>query len=240
MRSVIAAVLLPVVAVFLIGPYTLLPSLVEYAVAKNVQSRLGVEKQPEATLKSDPALKILRGEFSGGRITLRNVELGGVRAERVSIDLDPFDIDVWATMKNGRVVAREPFSGDLRIEVSEEEVARLTKKKSEVPVEGVDVNKDGVTIKSEASVLGSRLPVSVTGDLVLNDGDLAFEPKSLEVAGVPVPDELADKLLAGTSFQYPLGRLPYQIRVTGVETESDRIVLDGRVPSIPLGVYPGG
>ena len=28
--------------------------------------------------------------------------------------------------------------------------------------------------------------------------------------------------------------------ITGVETESGRIVLDGRVPSIPLGVYPGG
>jgi hypothetical protein len=34
--------------------------------------------------------------------------------------------------------------------------------------------------------------------------------------------------------------LPYQTTITGVKTESGRIVLDGRVPSIPLGVYPGG
>jgi hypothetical protein len=57
---------------------------------------------------------------------------------------------------------------------------------------------------------------------------------------VPVPDELADRLLAGANFEYPLDRLPYQTTINSVETEEGRIVLDGRVPSIPLGVYPGG
>ena len=130
MRSVIAAVLVPVIVVVLIGPYTFLPSLLEYAVATDVQNRLGIEKQPEVRLKSDPPLAMLEGEFSGGRIAMRNVDLGGVRAERASIDLDPFDIDVWDTMKNGRVVARKPLSGALQIEVSGEEVARLAEKSS--------------------------------------------------------------------------------------------------------------
>jgi hypothetical protein len=47
-------------------------------------------------------------------------------------------------------------------------------------------------------------------------------------------------LLAGANFEYPLDRLPYQTTINSVETEEGRIVLDGRVPSIPLGVYPGG
>ena len=68
MRSVIAAVLVPVVVIFLVGPYTFLPSLIEYAVATDVQNRLGIEKQPEVKLKSDPSLYMLRGEFSDGRI----------------------------------------------------------------------------------------------------------------------------------------------------------------------------
>jgi hypothetical protein len=46
-------------------------------------------------------------------------------------------------------------------------------------------------------------------------------------------------LLSGAEFEYPLDRLPYQTSVTGVETEKGRLVLEGRVPSIPLGVYPG-
>jgi hypothetical protein len=240
MRSVLAAVLVPVVVIFLIGPYTFLPSLIEYAVATDVQNRLGIEKQPEVRLKSDPPLAMLKGEFSGGRIAMRNVDLGGVRAEKASIDLDPFDIDVWDTMKSGRVVDREPLSGALEIEVSEDEISRLAQKASGMPVASVKVQRDGVLIGSEASALGTQFPVSVEGDLAVEDGDLVFEPASLEAAGVPVPDELADRLLAGADFEYPLDRLPYQTTINRVETEEGRIVLDGRVPSIPLGVYPGG
>jgi hypothetical protein len=237
---VIAAVLVPVVVIFLIGPYTFLPSLIEYAVATDVQNRLGIEKQPEVRLKSDPPLAMLKGEFSGGHIAMRNVDLGGVRAEKASIDLDPFDIDVWDTMKSGRVVDREPLSGALEIEVSEDEISRLAQKASGMPVASVKVQRDGVLIGSEASALGTQFPVSVEGDLAVEDGDLVFEPASLEAAGVPVPDELADRLLAGADFEYPLDRLPYQTTINRVETEEGRIVLDGRVPSIPLGVYPGG
>lgn len=240
MRSVFAAVLVPVVVVFLIGPYTFLPSLLEYGVARDVKTRLGVEKQPEVKLRSEPPLSMLRGEFAGGRVVMRNADLGGVRAERASIELDPFDINVWATMKNGRMVDRESLSGDLRVEVSEDEILRLAEARSEMPVTGVDLKDGGVVIGSEASALGTQLPVDVEGDLSVRDGDLVFEPQGLEAAGVLVPEELADELLAGAEFEYPLDRLPYQTRITGVETGEGRLVLNGRVPSILLGAYPGG
>ena len=240
MRGVLAAVLVPVVVVFLIGPYTFLPSLLEYAVARDVQARLGAERQPDVTLKSDPALEMLAGKFTGGRIVLKKAELGGVRAERARIDLDPFDINVWASMKSGHVVDREPLSGEIRVEMSEAEVSRLVKARSDVPVTGVDVQEDGMVVKSEASALGTQVPVSVKGNLEVRDGSLVFEPQSLEAAGIPVPEELADRLLAGADFEYSLDRLPYQTRITGVQTGGGQLVLNGKVPSIPLGVYPGG
>jgi LmeA-like phospholipid-binding len=102
------------------------------------------------------------------------------------------------------------------------------------------VKKDGVVIGSRASALGTQFPVSVEGDLALDRGNLVFEPQNLEAAGVPVPDELTGRLLSGADFEYSLDRLPYQTTITGVETEEGRVVLDGRVPSIPLGAYPGG
>jgi hypothetical protein len=240
MRSVIAAVVVPLVVVFLVGPYTFLPSLVEYAVARDLKARLGAEKPPDVKLKSDPPLRMLAGEFSGGRIIMKNTELGNVNAERARIDLDPFDVNLWATMKSGRVVDREPLSGDLRVDLPEAEVSRLAKAGSAIPIEGVDAEEDGIVIRSEVSALGTEFPASVEGEPSVRDGELIFEPQTLTAAGVRVPDELAEKLLAGTSFEYPLDRLPYRTRVTGVQTEGGRLVLSGRVPSIPLGVYPDG
>jgi LmeA-like phospholipid-binding len=240
MRSVVAAVLAPVLLVFLIGPYTFLPTLLEYAVARDVKARLGIEKQPDVELKSDPPLRMLAGEFSGGRVVMKNTDLGNVTATRARIDLDPFDIDVWATMREGRVVAREPLSGDIRVAVPESEVSRLAKAGSEVPIGGLDVQEGGVIARSEVSVLGRRFPASIEGEPALRDGELIFEPRGLTAAGVRVPDELADRLLAGTSFEYPLDRLPYQTTITSVEAQEGRIILSGRVPSVPLGAYPGG
>lgn len=240
MRGVLAAVLVPVVVVFLIAPYTFLPSLLEYAVARDVQARLGAERQPDVSLKSDPALEMLAGAFSGGHIVLKKTGLGGVRAEKARIDLDPFDINVWASMMSGHVVDRQPLSGEIRVEVPESEVLRMVKARSDVPVTGVELKEDGAVVKSEVSAFGAQVPVSVKGDLGLSDGNLVFEPQDLEAAGIPVPQDLADKLLDGADFEFPLDRLPYQTRVTGVQTEGGQLIINGKVPSIPLGVYPGG
>ena len=240
MRSVVAGVLLPVLVVFLIGPYTFLPPLLEYAVAEDVKARLGIEKQPYVKLKSNPPLRMLGGEFSGGRIVMKNTDLGNVTATRMRIDLDPFDINLWATVKRGHVVYRDHLSGALQVDVPEAEVSRLATVGSEIPITGVDVQEGGVVVRSEVSVLGTHFPVSIEGAPGLRDGELIFEPQGLTAAGVQVPDELADRLLAGTSFEYPLDRLPYQSTITGVEAEEGRIILSGRVPSIPLGAYPVG
>jgi hypothetical protein len=240
MRSVVAAVLVPVLVVFLIGPYTFLPSLLEYALARDVKARLGIEKRPDVELKSDPPLRMLAGEFSGGSIVMKNTDLGNVTATRARIDLDPFDIDVWATIRKGHVVDRDPLSGDVRVDVPESEVSRLAKAGSEIPIQDVDVQEDGVIVRSEVSVLGTRFPAYIEGDPGLRNGELVFEPRGLTVAGVQVPDKLADRLLAGTSFEYPLDRLPYQTTITSVEANEGRMILSGRVPSVPLGAYPVG
>jgi len=240
MRSVVAAVLVPLLAILLVGPYTFLPSLLEYAVARDVEARLGIEKQPDVTLKSDPQIRMLTGAFSGGRIVMKNTYLGNVKAKKARIYLDPFDIDGWATMREGHVVDGDPLSGDLYVTVPDEEVSRLAKAGSEIPIQSLDVHEDGVVVRSEVSALGTRFPVSIKGVPALRDEELIFEAQDLTAAGVEVPEELADRLLAGTFFEYPLDRLPYQTSITGVEAEEGRIVLNGKVPSIPLGAYPGG
>jgi hypothetical protein len=239
-RSVLAAVLLPVAAVLLIGPYTFLPSLLEYAVAREVQSRLGLERSPKVELESDPPLQMLSGSFSAGEIVLKDAGLGGVRTERAVIDLDPFDVDVLESLSKGSIVAREPLSGGLRVEVPEAEISRLVKESADVPVKGVSVMAAGMEVRSETAVFGTSFPVSAAGDVRLSAESFVFEPRDLEAAGMVVPEGLADAVLEGIRFEYPIKGLPYGSRITGVDTAEGTLVLTGRVPRIPLGVYPVG
>jgi hypothetical protein len=239
-RSVLAAVLLPVVAVLVIGPYTFLPSVLEYAVARDVQSRLGLENVPKVNLESDPPLRMLSGEFSAGRIVLKEAGLGGVRTENAVIDLDPFDVDVLESLSKGSIGAREPLSGGLRVEVPEPEVVRLVREGADVPVKGVAVTAAGIEVRSEAAVFGTSFPVSATGDLRLAGESFVFEPQGLEAAGMAVPQGLADAMLEGSRFDYPIRGLPYDSTITCVDTVEGKLVLTGRVHRLPLGIYPGG
>lgn len=242
MRRLISAGFVAVVAlaflagaIALIGAYTFLPPILEASVAREVQDQFSLTEAPEVHLESDPQPAMLTGGFSGGRVSLRGVELGGVRAESATVDLEPFDVDVSESLVRGEAVGEEPLAGDLRVRVSEAEISRLAGEEAGTPVDGVELEEGRMLARSTITVFGVEVPVSVSGSLDLEDDSLSFEPEGLEAAGVPLPDELSDQLLAEAAFAYPLGGLPGGARVTGARVEEGSLVLTGELEGIPLG-----
>ena len=67
----------------------------------------------DADLASEPPPRMLAGEFARGRVVLDGPDFGGVRAERVAMDLDPFGVDMLSTVLTGNIRADEPLSGRL-------------------------------------------------------------------------------------------------------------------------------
>ena len=227
--------LVVIAAIISILPYFVLPTVLENLVARNVQDRLGLAERPGVDLESDPRWEMLLGEFSDGRVSVGATDLGGVRAEDVSMDLDPFGVDVAESVRSQAAVTREPVSGRVRLTVSEEEVSRLARQNADVPVNGVELERDGVTVESEASFLGATFPVTVGGGVVVEGNALVFRPGTVRAAGMTVPPDLADSMLAGTAFRYPVEGLPYGGRLTGAETREGAVVLTGRVSGMDLG-----
>jgi LmeA-like phospholipid-binding len=221
--------------VLLVVPYFVLPPVLENLVARNVQDRLGLAERPGVELDSDPQWEMLLGEFSDGKVSVGESDLGGVRAEDVSIDLDPFSVDVGESVQSRTAVVRGAVSGQVRLTVSEDEVSQLAGQNAEVPVNGVELKRSGVTVESEASVLGTTFPVAVDGGVVVEGDALVFQPETVRAAGMTVPGYLADSLLAGTAFRYPVEGLPYGGTLTGAETREGAVVLTGRVSGVELG-----
>jgi hypothetical protein len=234
-RGLLLTLLVLAALVLLVVPYFVLPPVLENLVARNVQDRLGLAERPGVELDSDPQWEMLLGEFSSGNVSVGQADLGGVRAEDVSIDLDPFSVDVGESVQSRTAVVRRPVSGRVRLTVSEDEVSRLAGQNAEVPVNGVDLKQGGVTVESEASVLGTTFPVAVDGGVVVEGDALVFQPETVRAAGMTVPGYLADSLLAGTAFRYPVEGLPYGGRLIGAETVEGAVVLTGRVSGVELG-----
>jgi hypothetical protein len=228
-------ILVVLAALALVLPYFVLPPVLENLVARNVQDRLGLAERPGVELDSDPQWEMLLGEFSSGNVSVGQADLGGVRAEDVSMDLDPFSVAVGESVQSRTAVTRRPVSGQVRLSVSEDEVSRLAGQDAEVPVNGVELRRDGVTVESEATVLGMTFPVAVEGGVGVQGNALVFEPGTVRAAGMTVPADLADSLLAGTAFRYAVEGLPYGGRLTGAETVEGAVVLTGRVSGVELG-----
>ena len=232
-RFALVTLLLAAVSL-LVGTYVFVPPLLEQAAARSIEKELRLENTPEVELEKGSPQEVLAGRFSGGRVSMGAVDLGGARAERVVVNLDPFDLNLPATMLGRTIESEEQLSGTLRAEVSEKEVSRLARTQADVPVRDVELEEGEMVVGSEVPVLGVEVPVSVVGDMVLRDGELAFVPRGVSALGEPVPEEFTDELFAGADFSYPLGELPYGAEVTGVEVGSGRLVVSGALQHIPL------
>lgn len=235
MRRLLLFLILLGVLVFFVVPYFVLPTVLENLVARNVQDRLGLAEKPGVKLDSDPQWKMLLGEFSRGRISVGGTDLGDVRAEDVAMDLDPFSVDVGESARNRTAVVEEPISGRVRLTVSEREVSRLAQENADVPVTGVELRDGGATVLSEASVFGATFPVEVDGGVVVEGSELVFQPGTVRAAGMTVPSYVADSLLAGTAFRYPVDGLPYGANITDARTTDGAVVLMGNVSGVELG-----
>ncbi|MGI9050328.1 MAG: LmeA family phospholipid-binding protein [Rubrobacteraceae bacterium] len=226
--------LLLLVVVVLIGTYTFIPPVLNNTLERDLQSRLNLQNRPDVKLKSSPPPEMLVGKFSRGVVDLKYPRFGGVRPEKVTLVLDPFNVKVLESLTNGAFETRKQLSGDLRVALSEKEVQRIAKSRvKSFPIDGLNLQKNGVAIQTSVSVFGFKLPVRVMGKLSLRSGKLDFRPQQIDAAGMPIPKNLSRQLLSGVDFSYALGKLPYGITINRLQVMDKRLVLKGRMERIP-------
>lgn len=187
-----------------------------------------------------PQPVVQAGTLAASQESSEGTEFEEVRPRKVTIDLDPFDLDVRRGALGSDLSSERPLSGDLRMEISEKEVSRLANLSAEdASVEAVNLERDQVTVESSTRLLGFGVPVTVRGDLEVRDQELVFEPSRASAFGVRLPDRLADELVSRSNFSYPLDDLPYGANISGIEVKEDYLVMRGRLERIPLGEMGG-
>ncbi len=220
--------------VLAVGVYIFAAPLLEDLVARNLQSRLGLESAPEISMEGGPT-SLLTGRFDGGRVVLPGFDFGDVRPDEISVELAPFDLDVLGSLTSGQIQTRTPLSGALRLTLSEAEVTRVASTGATgFPVRNVDLEEGVTVVTSETFALGQSIPVSVEGPLDLQNNSLVFEPRRVEALGLPVPAQLTGQLLQGTNFVYPIEPLSGGGMFTGVDVQRDQLVVTGEINNLAL------
>ncbi len=226
--------------VVLIGTYTFLPAWLDNLFGESLKNELDLQSAPDVRLQSESPPAMLTGDFTQGKVSLSQADFGGVRPRRITIDLDPFDLNMLKSMRDGEFASEEPLSGNLRMEIPEKEVARIANSETEdITIEGVELEEDLVTVESETQILGVDVPVVVRGGMEIQEQQLSFEPHRVSAFGLQLPDGVSEELLSGTNFSCPLEDLPYDANISEIEVKKDYIVLSGRLEDIPLDAESG-
>ena len=223
-----------VLVLIVLAPYTFLPPLLGSVLASTLQNQLGLESVPEVDLESDPAPMMYAGSLSKALVSAEGVKLRGIKVQKVIMDLDPFNVNLVESATSGALSTKQPLSGKLSVELSEENTSRLAQLVSAVPVQDVELEEDEVVLSMS---LGFGSPTTVRGRLFLQSGSLIFESQQIEGAPAFAPTE---QLLALTRFEYPVSGLMYGARVSSVDVRKDRLILSGEIQKIPLGGIPAG
>lgn len=222
-------------AAVVIVAYGALPSFLESRSAQVIQEELALESPPRVELERGSPSEVLSGRFSGGTVTMRGVPLDGVRAEEVVVNLAPMDLDLAGSVLGGEVQSEGPLSGTFRGTLSQAEVLRVVRAGADVPVRDLRLEKGGVLVGTEASVLGLAVPFSVRGDLEVRSDSLVFEPERATALGTDVPPEIAEQVLGGVELSFSLEGLPYGAELSGLQVAQNRLVLSGEMRRIKLG-----
>jgi hypothetical protein len=209
-RGFLLTLLVLAALVLLIVPYFVLPPALENLVARDVQDGLGLAERPGVELESDP-----QWEDTPRRVLERQGLYGGGGPRRGASEESRYRVGPLQRGRGGEPCrAGRPSSPEaclraVRLTVSEDEVSRLAGQNAEVPVNGVE-------LKGAASPWSPRLRCwdDVPGGGGRGRRSSKATPwsssrQTVRAAGMTVPGYLADSLLAGTAFRYPVEGLPY-------------------------------
>lgn len=196
-----------------------------------MQEELGLERTPEVTVRSDPPTDILRGRFSDGTVDIGPGEIWGFEVERILVDLDPFDVDVPASVLRREVVYSNPTGGTLEAEVPEREIARIASE--EAGIEGISLEDGSLVVEQAPEIIGGvDLPVRVAGDVSLRGESLVYEPETVEVAGVALPQNVRERVLEGVDLAFPVEGVTDGVELQEAEVVGERLVLRGEVEGL--------
>jgi hypothetical protein len=177
------------------------------------------------TVRATPALALWWGDIAMLSVVARSVHLGQLAVAAFDATLRHVDVDAGLLYGSRRLAIRSVGNGVARVVVTPDNLAQLVASQPAVKRVVVHVQPGAIVVDGAVTVFGADVPVSLVGRLVVRDAahlDLAVDRVTV-MGGVTVPPDAAGRLAASVNPVLDVGRLPFNLRLTGV-TMGDGVV----------------
>lgn len=225
--AIVFVVVAAVLAVVCYGADAYVRGRVEREAATQLQGELGTPQPPAVDAKGRPFLTQVAGR------RLREVHLvadhvgqtngGALPIDHVDMTLhDVTTTDWWKTMN----VARADGTALVSFDAMKQAAGRpLTY-----------VGNGRFSIESDSNLYGVTVNAKVTGRLALdaNQQTVALTDPTVEVSGYTLPDVVAEQLIKAIVRPIPLEGIPFDLRVTSMDTHDDGLHVGLSGADIPI------
>ena len=197
-------------------------AVAESRVADGIAQELDLADPPEVEVVGFPVLhEAVRGRYDEVRIAFSAEDLDQPAGTRVDVVLRGAEVPLSDLFG---VVTRVPVEGlegtaTLSYRLLADQLGPET-----------DLQRDGdeLRITRTVEVGGQAVPLSATGGVTLEGGDLVIDVRSASGAGIDLPEEVVERASDALGLRYPVPELPYGLELTDVRPGEDGVVIEAR------------
>lgn len=185
-----------------------------------------------------PAPALWWGNIGMLSVSARSVRMGRLDVAAFDATLRQVNVDAGLLYGRRRLAVRSVAGGTARVMVTADDLARLVATEPAVKQVVVHLRPGMMVLDGTVSVFGADVPASLTGHLVVRDAarlDLVVDRITV-MGGLPVPADVAAQLVASINPIVDVGRLPLNLRLTGVMIGNGIVMLTAAAGPTP----PGG
>jgi hypothetical protein len=190
----------------------------EDRVAATIAERGGLSGRPDVQIEGFPFLtQAIGGEYEEVRISLTAADLGQPEGTRADVTLRGVHVPLSAVLSGS--VAEVPVDRvDGTATLSYELLSERLGPDTTLTPEG-----DLLRVERTVELAGLTLPLTATGTVTLQDGDLVVDVEEAAGAGVDLPGFLVGRAADLLDLRYPIPELPFGLELTGVRPGEDGV-----------------
>lgn len=203
------------------------PAVVAAALARPLRTALGTN-QVDVTVESWPPPALWWGRVDHMTVQARDVSAGDLRFERFRASFLGLRVDPRALYADRTLVIRAIGTGVAQASIAQADLASALSRQPGVRIDELVVRRGGVTVRGTIRIFGADVAVTGEGALVLNGPDaIDLIVERGTVAGVASPSAIVKgNIAARVPSVVRVPPLPLGLRVTAVQMEDGRLLLD--------------